>query len=88
MLRILFTESADHSVALRLEGQVAGPWVEELRTSCERILTEGRQVTLDLTYVSFVDDDGIVLFRALAGRCVGLTNGSPFVVELLKEEPL
>jgi anti-anti-sigma regulatory factor len=88
MLRISFTESADHSVVLRLEGQVAGPWVEELRTSCERILTEGRQVTLDLTYVSFVDDDGIVLFRALAGRCVGLTNGSPFVVELLKDEPL
>jgi anti-anti-sigma regulatory factor len=88
MLKISFVELASRSVVLRLEGQVAGPWVEELRTSCERFLTEGRQVTLDLTYVSFVDHNGIVLFRALAGHWVGLTNCSPFVVELLKEEPL
>jgi anti-anti-sigma regulatory factor len=88
MLRISFIESADHRVALRLEGQIAGPWIEELRNSCERLLTQGKRLTLDLADLSFVDCDGIALLRALAERRVALANCSRFVAELLKEAPL
>jgi ABC-type transporter Mla MlaB component len=88
MLRISFIESADHSVALRLEGQIVGPWVEELRNSCERVLTQGKRLTLDFADLSFVDREGIALLRALAERRVEFANCSRFVAELLKELPL
>ena len=88
MLKISNIESADHSVALRLEGQLVGPWIEELRNSCERVLIQGKQLTLDLAGLSFVDREGIALLRALAERRVAFANCSRFVAELLKERPL
>jgi ABC-type transporter Mla MlaB component len=75
-------------VALRLEGQIVGPWVEELRNSCERVLTQGKRLTLDFADLSFVDREGIALLRALAERRVEFANCSRFVAELLKELPL
>ena len=88
MLRISQSESEDHIVALRLEGQLIGPWIEELGNACERLLNYGKQLTLDLRDLSFVDCDGIALLRTLAERRVSFTNCSRFVAELLKDLPL
>jgi hypothetical protein len=85
MLKISGLKSGDHARTLRLEGQVIGPWVEELRGVCERLLTEGQPLTLDLASVSFLDRDGITLLRRLAARHVALINRSPFVAEQLRE---
>ena len=35
MLRITVVESSASAVTLRVEGRIAGPWVEELRTTCD-----------------------------------------------------
>jgi hypothetical protein len=40
---------------------------------------------LDLADVSFVDADGVALFRELTARRVVLTNASLLVMEQLKE---
>ena len=88
MLRISFIESADHSVELRLEGRVVGPWIKELRRACEGVLTQGKRLTLDFADLSFVDNEGIALLRTLAERRVTLANCSRFVAELLKDPPL
>jgi anti-anti-sigma regulatory factor len=92
MLRITGGRSADGTTngnALRLEGQVAGPWVEELQRVCHELIgVSGHAVhplVLDLTNVSFVDADGVALFRELTARRVSLTNCSVFVAEQLKE---
>jgi hypothetical protein len=85
MLKISGLKSGDHARTLRLEGQVIEPWVEELRGVCERLLTEGQPLTLDLASVSFLDRDGITLLRRLAARHVALINRSPFVAEQLRE---
>jgi anti-anti-sigma regulatory factor len=73
---------------LRLEGQVTGPWVAELRRVCaDAIGNNGhRQIhlVLDLAGVSFLDADGIALFGELVERQVLFTNGSPFIAEQLK----
>ena len=69
---------------LRLEGQVRGPWVEALRTSCEQMLARGKGLVLDLTEVSFVDMDGVALCRHLRERNVVFVHCSPFVAEQLK----
>jgi len=92
MLRITGGTSATRTgekEALRLEGQVAGPWVEELRRVCNELIAmngdAAHPLVLDLTNVSFVDADGVALFRELTARLVSLTNCSVFVAEQLKE---
>jgi anti-anti-sigma regulatory factor len=79
----------EQPVVLRLEGQVRGPWVEELRRACNQILGKNGQrrnrLVLDLAEVSFIDPNGVTLFRELAARPVLLTNCSLFVAEQLKE---
>jgi len=39
MLKISQAGKANHSVTLKLEGRVVGPWVGELRQICEALLT-------------------------------------------------
>jgi hypothetical protein len=90
MLRISKRAAENESGAthLRLEGQVTGPWVEELRRVCTD--TSGNnghgqdQLVIDLAGVSFLDADGIALFHELAARRVVFTNCSSFVAEQLR----
>lgn len=84
MLRIHLGETANETTTLWLEGRVIGPWVEELRKTCEGILVSGTTLVLDLSNVSFVGREGIELVRTLRNRQVALRNCSPFVVEQLK----
>jgi ABC-type transporter Mla MlaB component len=90
MLRISKRAAADENAAtcLRLEGQVTGPWVEELR----RVVTEAAgsnghtkgTLVIDLAGVSFLDADGLALFHELATRRARFTNCSSFVAEQLR----
>jgi anti-anti-sigma regulatory factor len=84
MLKIMFAETTGESSTIRLEGRVIGPWVNELRLSCEAILATGSTLSLDLSDVSFVDRSGIELFKSLTKRQVVLANCSRFLTELLK----
>jgi ABC-type transporter Mla MlaB component len=83
MMRISVVQSSSQAVTLRLEGEVKGGWVAELRQSCEGVLSEGAELALDLAGVSFINQDGIALFHTLKDRNVILKNASPFVAELL-----
>jgi anti-anti-sigma regulatory factor len=91
MLRINVGKApGDKAVAiLKLEGQVTGPWVDELRRVCnERIEDQSGEphpLVLDLAGVFFIDADGVALFQELAARHVTVTNCSLFVTEQLKE---
>ena len=91
MLRISRATTADDEgpVLLRLEGQVVGPWVKELRRTCLDVLVNnghsGHRLVLDLSEVSFLDADGVALFRELTAHHVLLTNFSLFAAEQLKE---
>jgi anti-anti-sigma regulatory factor len=83
MLKIVMSEPEADRAVLRLEGQIIGPWVDELQRACERVLA-ARPVTLDLSNVSFVERRGIELLRSLGTRGVPLRHCSPFVAEQLK----
>ena len=86
MLRITLTESTAAMSTLKLEGRVTGAAVDELRRQCEALGSpETRCVSLDLADVSFIDHQGLDLFRVLGRRNVAVTHCSPFVAELLKE---
>jgi ABC-type transporter Mla MlaB component len=83
MLKIVVGERVGERITLQLEGQVVGPWVEELRRTCEPLLVSGHALTLDLSAVSFVDREGVALCRGLNRRRAVLENCSPFVREQL-----
>ena len=86
MLRIT-QETLNGKIArARLEGQVVGPYVMEVRRFCESLLETGRSVSLDMSDVSFVDRNGLTLFKELTSRSVSLVNCSPFLTEQLKED--
>ena len=88
MLRITFdtAPSDGHCVeVLKLEGKLAGKWVQELRRTCDDALQDGADsLLLDLRAVTFIDLDGVALFRELGDR-PSVTNCPLFAAEQLKE---
>ncbi len=85
MLRISIASPAEDAATLRLEGHLAGAWVGELRSMCDRLLTAGQRVTLDLNGVSLIDRPGIDLLASLSRRSVLLAHCSPFQEEQLRQ---
>jgi ABC-type transporter Mla MlaB component len=75
---------ANHAVTLKLEGRLIGPWVAELKKSCEEHLAAKCSVSLDLADLTFADRDGLALLLCLCGRGVRLVNCSPFLEEELR----
>ena len=84
MLKISDAGASDIDVTLGLDGEVTGPWVDVLRSSCDVALGRGARLTLDLSHVSFADAGGIALLRSLTDRQVRLVNASPFLAELMR----
>jgi ABC-type transporter Mla MlaB component len=84
MLKISQAGTPNHSVTLKLEGRVVGPWVEELRRICEPLLAENRILKLDLAEVSYADADGVATLNSFKSRGVKLNNCSPFVEQQIK----
>ncbi len=84
MLRIVSADGPGSGATLRLEGRVIGPWVDELRLSCRRVLVTGATLTLDLSEVAFVERDGLELLRSLVDNGVAVVNCPVFVHEQLK----
>ena len=69
MLRITITRAEDPTT-VRLEGRLAGPWVEELRAWWEAVgAARGRgAVRVDLSEVAFVDAEGRALLERMYRR--------------------
>jgi anti-anti-sigma regulatory factor len=70
---------------LKVEGRLAGQWVEELARAAASARAAAPRVVLDLAQVTFVDADGIVLLRALRDGGVALTDCSSFVSRLIDD---
>jgi hypothetical protein len=84
MLKISKIDEPGASVLLRLEGRIAGPWVDEMQITCDGFLAEGRPLKLNLADVSFADPIGLAALLAFQTRGVLLADCSPFLAEQLK----
>ena len=84
MLKISETGTPNHSVTLKLEGRVVGPWVDELCRICEPLLAEERALRLDMAEVSYVDAEGVAALNDFKSRGVKLKNCSPFIEQQIK----
>lgn len=66
MLRITIDEKKD-AVVLRLEGELIGPWVQEVEQCWRKVFVSlgDRSVQVDLSAVSFVDTAGGALLKRM-----------------------
>jgi len=85
VLKISTISDSDQAIQFQLEGNLVGPWVEELRKLSDEALSQQETVSLDLGKLWFVDAQGVSLLRDLARRQVSQINCSQFVTEQLKE---
>ncbi len=86
MLKITI-EKNSRSTTLRVEGRLTGPWVDELERTWRSVtsdLTDGR-VSVDLTDVTFVGEEGKKLLEAMYGEGAKL-KASGCVTRRLVEE--
>ncbi len=74
MLRIA-THVTPQERVLTLSGRLVGEWLAEL-ARCFELASPTQSVTLDLSDVSFVSNDGVALLRELMGRGARL-HGCP-----------
>lgn len=84
MLRITPTASSALHRTLKLEGTLAGPWVEELARSCNGTEADSTTLHLDLAGVRFADSAGIKLLHDLEARGVTLAACPVLLKELLR----
>ena len=85
MLRISVVGDSSQAVQFQLEGNLAGPWVEELRRLADEALSKKKAVSLDLGGVRFVDVQGAALLREFSRRHISQANCSQFVIQQMKE---
>lgn len=84
MLRISVRTDGEAGTRVHLEGQIIGPWVDELARVCEPLLGVPQPLTLDLAAVSFVGREGVALLTRLRCGRVTLQNCSRLLHEQMK----
>ena len=83
VLKMTWLFQADGALTLKLEGDLLGPWVEEVQQACAGPALLSRLGQLDLAAVSFVDAAGVRLLHELITQGMEITACSSFVAELL-----
>jgi hypothetical protein len=86
MLRITIDKSA-RATTLRVEGRLTGPWVDELERSWHALTSDPNdgRVSVDLTDVTFVGEEGKKLLEVMYGEGAKL-KASGCVTRRLVEE--
>lgn len=85
MLRIT-PKKTRGSVAVKLEGKLQGPWVDELRgywLDSSRQKGRASIQAIDLGDVSFIDGRGKELLLRMRRKGISLVRGSDFIRQLL-----
>ena len=87
MLRVTTIE-ANGSATLKLEGELCGPWVDELRQCWLSLAPEKRSSSLHigLRDVSYLDDDGKHLLLQIQREGASLVGASGFLRHLLYDD--
>ena len=87
MLRITIEEK-ENAVVLRLEGQLIGPWVEEVEQCWRNVFaTLGkRSVQVDLSAVSFMDTAGGALLNRMHDAGFRLAGGGAVLGKTWRDE--
>jgi ABC-type transporter Mla MlaB component len=85
MLRVTPIQTG-RATTLRLEGNLSGPWVDELRQCWVKLVEQEVVVEVDLRALSFLDPKGTALLLGMKRRGARLFGGSVFIDSLLRAE--
>lgn len=83
MLRITQVSEDSDQVCLKVEGRVIGDWVSELDRTCGSCLSQSREVTLDMSDVTYIDRQGVETLKRILGEKVRLTGTTLLIQALL-----
>ena len=72
MLRITI-HNEDAATRLQVEGKLAGPWAEELKTCWQAAVAPGRALLVDLSALTLIDGKGKALLAEMHRQGVKLT---------------
>lgn len=86
MLRITQVSEDSDSVCLKVEGRVIGDWVSVLARTCGSCLSQKRQITLDISGVTYIDRRGVDTLTRISGENVRLTGATLLVQALLERQ--
>ncbi len=86
LLRITVQEKTKE-VTIKLEGRIAGPWVDELRRTWLSLAPslESKHVCLDICEVTFVDAPGKRLLAEIRESGAGFLADTPVTKSLVEE---
>lgn len=85
MLRITFQEDPE-GTTVKLEGKLSGPWVEELERSWTECSADAsKQVTVNLSDVTYIDPEGKRLLARMMGKGVFL-QGTQLMTRYIIDE--
>jgi len=86
MLRIT-VQYADAHITLKLEGTLAGPWVEELERSWKTLAytAPGKPIRADLTDVGFIAPEGRILISRMVHAGVEMIASGCMVQAIVDE---
>ena len=82
MLRITKIALNGSPVTLKLEGKIHNEWVSLLDQECKTAARDAKEVLLDFSEVTYVDETGIELIRRLLKKHVKIINGDSFIADL------
>ncbi|MFY9221161.1 MAG: STAS domain-containing protein [Blastocatellia bacterium] len=83
MLRMTTIITDAQKVIFLLEGKIINPWVEEINKECQKHFSIYEKLILDVSQVSFVDEEGVKLLKNLIKDKVELVGCSLFLSKLL-----
>ena len=84
MLRLTRLAGTHRTQAIKLEGKLLGPWVDEVSRACAAGTDSSSRINLDLSALVFVDAAGERLLRDLIARGIEVVACSSYVAELLR----
>lgn len=78
--------SEQHSLTLKLEGKLAGPWVDELEQVWRSIehRAGGQALVIDLNDVIFIDLAGAILLRQMHAAGTAFRAEGPYISHELR----
>jgi hypothetical protein len=84
MLRLTRIALSHSTQTIKLEGELLGPWIDEVRKVFALGTDLSGRTSLDLRALTFVDAAGEGLLRDLIGRGIEVVACSNYVAELLR----
>ena len=84
MFKITKTEEDDNTINLRMDGKLVEEWLSEFEKLYLKIKNEEyKRIIIDLSGVSFIDENGIDFIEKIKDERIDIINCSPFIESLL-----